>query len=198
MTYNLCSNGHNQPNLITLQVLLFCTYTLAGVALPLLNASWAFSFGMTETYHCILEFLLLIQNDDFWAESSVLGKHICCMAWDLETVVGGGNYRVSQKLLHCEGTVTRCMAMMQNPFISPFFQPSLIPWFLWVICFYPQWCWNSAQVCKAAYKFFFFVVVVDCSWCCWVQWHLSVKVQRICRNKEWWWKIYCIICTAHF
>ena len=78
VTYNLCSNGHNKPNLITLQVLPFCTYTLAAVVLPLLDATLESSFGMTETYHCILEFLLLTQNGEFWAESSVQGTYMLC------------------------------------------------------------------------------------------------------------------------
>jgi hypothetical protein len=79
MTHNLCSNGHNKPNRITLQVLLFRTYTLAGVVLPLLDAPQALSFGMTEIYHCILVFLLLIQNDAFELNLQ-FWENICCMA----------------------------------------------------------------------------------------------------------------------
>jgi hypothetical protein len=48
------------------------------------------------------------------------------------------NWFISQKLLHCEGGVTRCIAMVQNPLLSPFFQPSVISWFFSVICFHPQ------------------------------------------------------------
>jgi hypothetical protein len=65
VTYDLCSNGPNKPNPFTLQVLPFCTYTLAAVVLPLLDAALESSFGMTKTYHSILEFLLLTQNGDF-------------------------------------------------------------------------------------------------------------------------------------
>ena len=76
VTYNLCSNGHNKHNLITLQVLPFCTYALAAVVLPLLDAPLESSLDMIETYHCILEYLLLTQNGDFWAKSRVQGKHM--------------------------------------------------------------------------------------------------------------------------
>jgi hypothetical protein len=111
---HLCSNGHKKPNLITLQVLPFCKYTLAPVVLSLLDAPLESSFGMTETYHCILEFLLLTQNDDFWAKSSVLGKHYVAWheIWRAWLVWDAWNWLVSQKLLHCDGSVTRSIAMV--------------------------------------------------------------------------------------
>jgi len=103
-----CGQASN-PNLVTLKILPFCTYTLASAVLIFLEASLQVRLRYGRECRCfvVLNFFWGHKTTSFWAQSCVLGwpevawSEVSRIRW-----LGDGLDLVHQKLLHCDPGVT--------------------------------------------------------------------------------------------